>query len=161
MRYFVTATGLVLATLGLIACGPGSLDDSAVPPQRWNLPEVVYTDDGRPDPSILAERQILHRGVGTQPQGLDPHITEGVPSSAVQRDLFESLVVRAPDGSIIPGGAERWEVSEDGLVWTFFLREGARWSNGDDLTAHDWLYSFRRAVNPAPVRALRFCSSPF
>ncbi len=148
MRYLVTLYCLVLGALGLVACGPGSMEEPDVPVQRWNLPEVVYTEDGRPDPSILADRQILHRGVGTQPQGLDPQITEGVPSSTVQRDLFESLVVRAPDGSIIPGGARRWEVSEDGLYWTFHLRENARWSNGDALDAHDWLYSFRRAVDP-------------
>ncbi|MFW5816614.1 MAG: peptide ABC transporter substrate-binding protein, partial [Wenzhouxiangella sp.] len=75
-------------------------------------------------------------------------ITEGVPSTHVQRDLFESLVVRSPDGRIIPGAAGRWEVSEDGLTWTFFLREDARWSNGDALTANDWLFSLRRAVDP-------------
>lgn len=147
MRYLVTLS-ISLFALSLAACGSDPADDLSEPVQRWNLPEVVYTEDGRPDPSILAERQVLRRGVGSQPQGLDPHITEGVPSSTVQRDLFESLVVRAPNGSIIPGGAERWEVSEDGLVWTFYLRQDARWSNGDDLNAHDWLYSFRRAVDP-------------
>ncbi|MEE4637948.1 MAG: ABC transporter substrate-binding protein, partial [Wenzhouxiangella sp.] len=148
MRNFVTASGLALLVLLLGACGAESDKDSAEPAARWNLPEVVYTEDGLPDPSILAPVQILHRGNGTQPQGLDPHITEGVPSTHVQRDLFESLVVRSADGRIIPGAAERWEVSEDGLTWTFYLRQDARWSNGDALTAQDWLFSLRRAVDP-------------
>ncbi|TVS11007.1 MAG: oligopeptide ABC transporter substrate-binding protein OppA, partial [Wenzhouxiangella sp.] len=131
----------------LAACASQSGDDAPVV-ERWNLPEVIYTEDGRPDPSILAPVQVLHRGNGTQPQGLDPHVTEGVPSSNVQRDLFEGLITRAPDGSLIPGVAERWEISEDGMTWTFFLRENARWSNGDPMTADDWLFSFRRIVNP-------------
>lgn len=141
--------GLVaLLSLFLVACASEPEDQGPVPP-RWNLPELVFNENGLPDASILAPVQILHRGNGTQPEGLDPHLTESVPSSNVQRDLFEGLVTRAADGSVIPGVAERWEVSEDGMTWTFFLRENARWSNGDPLTAEDWLFSFRRVVNPA------------
>ncbi|MFP4207433.1 MAG: peptide ABC transporter substrate-binding protein [Wenzhouxiangella sp.] len=149
MNTRLTASCLALLVAALAGCAGQGDEDTGPAPPRWNLPEVVYTDDGLPDPSILAPVQILHRGNGTQPQGLDPHITEGVPSTHVQRDLFESLVVRSPDGRIIPGAAGRWEVSEDGLTWTFFLREDARWSNGDALTAQDWLFSLRRAVDPA------------
>jgi oligopeptide transport system substrate-binding protein len=145
----VTASSLALLVLVLVGCGSETAEESASTSPRWNLPEVVLTEDGLPDPSILAPVQILHRGNGTQPQGLDPHITEGVPSTHVQRDLFESLVVRAADGRIIPGAASGWEVSEDGLRWTFFLREESRWSNGEPMTAEDWLFSLRRAVNPA------------
>jgi len=148
-RCVLTIGALVLVTLLLSACNSESDLDAVEPVQRWNLPEVVYTEDGRPDPSILASEQVLHRGNGTQPDGLDPHVTEGVPSSTIQRDLFEGLVVRGADGHIIPGGAESWEVSEDGLTWTFSLRADARWSNGDPITAEDWLYSFRRVVDPA------------
>jgi len=142
---------LAIPFLVLMTACSGDRDDAGdgPPPTRWNLPEVVFTEDGRPDPSILAPVQILHRGNGTQPQGLDPHVTEGVPSSNIQRDLFEGLIARAADSSIIPGVAERWEISEDGLVWTFFLREDARWSNGEQMTAEDWLFSFRRIVDPA------------
>ena len=149
MRYLVTIPALLMLALVLSACGERAEPESDVPVQRWNLPEVIFTEDGRPDPSILAPVQVLHRGNGTQPQGLDPHVTEGVPSSNVQRDLFEGLLSRAADSSIIPGVAERWEISEDGFTWTFFLRENARWSNGDVMTAEDWLFSFRRIVNPA------------
>ncbi len=150
MNKCVTASGLALLVLLLAGCNQNAaIDDAPSPAQRWNLPEVVYTEDGMPDPSILAPVQILHRGNGTQPQGLDPHITEGVPSTHVQRDLFESLAVRSADGRIIPGAAERWEVSEDGLTWTFYLRPEARWSNGEAITSSDWVYSLRRAVTPA------------
>jgi oligopeptide transport system substrate-binding protein len=127
---------------------------------RWNLPEVIYTAEGRPDPSILAPIQILHRGNGAQPQGLDPHLTEGVPSANIQRDLFESLVVEAADGSLVPGNAERWDVSEDGLVYIFHLRRNARWSNGDPVTAGDWVFSLRRAVTPATGSKYSMILSP-
>jgi oligopeptide transport system substrate-binding protein len=141
-------------------CGRTEPAPGAEPPPRWNLPELRFTPDGRPDPSILAPVQILHRGNGAQPQGLDPHLTEGVPSANVQRDLFESLVVEAPDGSSVPGNAERWDISEDGLTYTFHLRQNARWSNGDPVTANDWVYSLRRAVTPATGSRYSMILSP-
>ncbi len=150
MRPLTKAALAALILSLLVACTSGHDDgDDGPPPARWNLPELAFTADGRPDPAILAPVQVLHRGNGSQPQGLDPHITEGIPSSNVQRDLFEGLLARAADSSIIPGAAERWEVSEDGMSWTFYLRENARWSNGDRMTAEDWRYSFRRIVDPA------------
>ena len=63
--------------------------------------------------------------------------------------LFEGLVNFAPDGrTILPGAAERWDVSPDGRTYTFHLRPGLKWSNGDPLTSADFLYSFRRIVEP-------------
>lgn len=103
----------------------------------------------RPDPERLAALQVMHRGNNSNPEGLDPHRTEGVATSNVQRDLFEGLTAEAPDGSIVPGAAESWVISEDGLRYTFRLRAKARWSNGDPVSADDWVFSFRRSVDPA------------
>ncbi len=142
-------SALVLSLLlCLSACGRSG-EDTGPAPARWNIPELRFTPEGRPDPAILAPIQIMHRGNGSQPQGLDPHLTEGVPSAHVQRDLFEALVVEAPDGRPAPGNAERWDISEDGTVYTFHLRRNARWSNGDPVIADHWVFSMRRAVNPA------------
>jgi len=96
----------------------------------------------------LAEQQVLHRGNGAEPQTLDPHRAEGVPSSHILRDLFEGLTAEAPDGTLIPGVAESWNVSSDGKIYTFQLRRDARWSNGDPLNATDFVYGFRRSVDP-------------
>ena len=85
---------------------------------------------------------------GTEPQTLDPHRAEGVPSSNILRDLFEGLVAEAPDGQLIPGAAESWEISEDGLTYTFTMRPDGRWSNGDLVTARDFEYGLRRSVDP-------------
>ena len=93
---------------------------------------------------------ILHYGNGTEPQGLDPHIVTGVPENRIIRALFEGLAVKNPwTLEPEPGVAERWEVSDDGLVVTFFINPQARWSNGDPVTAHDYVWSWRRALSPA------------
>jgi oligopeptide transport system substrate-binding protein len=96
----------------------------------------------------LATLQVLHKGNGAEPQTLDPHRAEGVPSSNILRDLFEGLVAEAPDGTLIPGTARRWEVSADGKTYTFELRKDARWSNGDPVTAGDFVFGLRRSVDP-------------
>lgn len=102
-----------------------------------------------PPPDVqLAEQQILRRGNGTEPQSLDPQIAEDTASSYIQRDLFEGLIAEAPNGDLVPGVAERWEISEDRLRYTFYLRKDARWSNGDPVTAHDFVFSWRRLVDP-------------
>ncbi len=145
MRRLAALGALLIA--GLVAC---SGDDTGPAGPRFpDLAAPAYLADGRIDPAVLADRQVLHRGNGSQPQTLDPHLGEGVPSSHVIRDLFEGLVTKAPDGSIIPGQAESWTVSDDGTVYTFRLRDGLLWSNGEPLTAADFVYAFRRAVDPA------------
>lgn len=99
----------------------------------------------------LANEQVLHKGNETEPQTLDPHRAQGVPEGNILRDLYESLVMEAPDGELIPGAARAWTLSDDGLVYTFLLQPGSYWSNGDPVTASDWVFSFRRAVDPATL----------
>ena len=74
--------------------------------------------------------------------------------------MYEGLVIFAPDGQITGGAAQSWEISADGLQYTFQLRSGLRWSNGDDLTAADFVYSFRRLVNPATKSPYAFLAFP-
>lgn len=92
---------------------------------------------------------VLRRGNGPEPEALNPHNARTDAAFNISRDLFEGLTTHDPDGKIVPGVAESWEVSDDGLTYTFTLREDARWSNGDPLTAEDFVYSFRRLVDPA------------
>ncbi|MCW8331681.1 ABC transporter substrate-binding protein [Photobacterium sp. SDRW27] len=96
----------------------------------------------------LAAKQELVRGNGTEVASLDPHKTEGVPESHVIRDLLEGLVNQDENGNTVPGVAESWETT-DNRTFTFHLRKDAKWSNGDPVTAHDFVYSFKRAVDPA------------
>lgn len=96
----------------------------------------------------LAREQVLHKGNGPEPEALDPHRAEGVNTANILRDIYEGLTIEAPDGAVIPGVAERWEISDDGKTYTFHLRTNARWSNGDALTAQDFVYSLRRSADP-------------
>lgn len=108
----------------------------------------------------LAAEQVLHWGNGAEPQGLDPHKSEGVPGSNIQRDLFDGLINEAPNGDLVPGGAASWEMNADGTVYTFNLRENARWSNGDPVTATDWVYGLRRSVDPITGSRYTFILEP-
>ncbi|MFK7974870.1 MAG: ABC transporter substrate-binding protein [Halioglobus sp.] len=93
---------------------------------------------------------VLHYGNGSEPQGLDPHIVTGIPENHIVRALFEGLAVKNPY-TLEPeaGVAESWEISEDGLQIVFRLNPEARWSNGDPMSAHDYVWSWQRALNPA------------
>ncbi len=94
--------------------------------------------------------QIIHLGNGAEPRDLDPTIAVSTTESRILTALYEGLVNYSPDArSVLPGAAERWDISPDGKVYTFHLRGGLKWSNGDPLTSADFLYSFRRLLEPA------------
>jgi oligopeptide transport system substrate-binding protein len=94
--------------------------------------------------------QILHRGIGVELSDLDPHLATGTTEYSVLSALLEGLVSEDPvDLHPVPGVAEGWEVSPDGLIYTFHLRANARWSNGEPVTAADFIASFHRMLTPA------------
>lgn len=95
----------------------------------------------------LAKEQELVRGNDAEAATLNPLQAEGMPEMHVIRDLFEGLVIQDEFGNVIPGTAERWS-NQDNQVYTFYLRQDAKWSNGDPVTANDFIYSLRRAVDP-------------
>ena len=95
------------------------------------------------------DEKILHFGLGSEPQYLDPHLANSVSAHNVIIALIEGLVSEDPKTlKPVPGVAEKWDISEDGLVYTFHLRKNAKWSNGDTVTAHDFVYSYKRILNP-------------
>ena len=99
--------------------------------------------------SALKE-QILYFGNGTEPKDLDPHTVTGVPESHILMALLEGLVMRHPEGlDPLPAVAESWTISEDGKTYTFTLRENAVWSNGDQVTASDFVWAWERMLTPA------------
>ena len=93
---------------------------------------------------------ILHIGNGDEPRELDPHVVTGSIEHNLCMALLEGLLGLDPENlNIVPGVARAWQVSEDGKTYRFHLREDAKWSNGDPVTAADFLYSWRRALLPA------------
>ncbi len=99
--------------------------------------------------SLASAQSVLYRGNDTDPATLDQHRTSTVAEANLLRDLYEGLVTNDPAGAVIPAVAESWEISEGGDVYTFHLRPDAKWSNGDPVTSDDFLFSFRRIMDPA------------
>jgi oligopeptide transport system substrate-binding protein len=91
----------------------------------------------------------LRRGNGPEPDSLDPQRARTDSALNVLRDVFEGLTAVGADGSPVPAAASSWDVSPDGLTYTFHLREGLHWSNGDAVVAQDFVNGMRRLVDPA------------
>ena len=140
---------LVAFSLMLLASCRDQDGGFAPPREKRDQPvALVLLEDGRPHPAVLAQDQTVTRGNGEEPQTLDPHQAEGVPAANILRDLFEGLTTEAPDGDIIPGAAIRWNISRNAKTYTFYLRRDMKWSNGDPVTADDFVFSLRRAASP-------------
>lgn len=91
---------------------------------------------------------VFHRGNDGDPETLDAHKTSTVSEAHLLRDLSEGLVIHNMKGEVVPGAAESWTTSPDGRTYSFTLRDNARWSNGDPVTAADFVFSLRRMINP-------------
>lgn len=126
---------LLLASLALFsACG--KREKTAAPASTGTAPVAA-----------TAGKKILLYGNGAEPQDLDPQTITGTPEARLCTAFFEGLVAQHPDGNgLEPGVAERWEISNDGLIYTFHLRANAKWSNGDPVTAHDFVGSAKRLL---------------
>ncbi|MGO4938120.1 peptide ABC transporter substrate-binding protein [Fundicoccus sp. Sow4_H7] len=94
------------------------------------------------------DEQVLNLAIGSEPPTIDPALATDSTSGAIIKNVFEGLTHIDAEATIQPGVAESWEVSEDGLVYTFTLREGATWSNGDPVTANDFEFAWKRVLNP-------------
>lgn len=94
----------------------------------------------------LATTQELVRANGYEPATLDPNLAESNVEFYIFNDLFEGLLRVGKNGEVIPALATQWE--NQGNVWTFHLRPEAKWSNGDPLTAEDFVFSWRRLTDP-------------
>ena len=86
--------------------------------------------------------------LGSNPETLDPALNNAIDGANTLITVFEPLLLIDENNEVIPGQAESYTVSEDGLVWTFTMRDGLKWSDGSDLTAKDFEYSFKRLAAP-------------
>jgi len=126
------------------ACGDGS-HGTATPPAPATSTLIVGPG--------LATEQALRRSLDDEPRSMDPLLTNDVPGQRVMDDLFEGLTTLDVSGKVTGGVASSWETSADGLTWVFHLRPQARWSNGAPLTAGDFVYAWRREVDPKTAAA--------
>lgn len=121
-KLIVLLVALAMVVVPMTACSSGSSDSSA-------------------------EKQLVVQ-VGPNPETLDPALNSAVDGANTILHMFEGLLVVDQDGKIAPGCAETWEQSDDGLTWTFHLRDGLKWSDDTDLTANDFVYSWKRICDP-------------
>lgn len=156
---------LLAATMvfGLTACGGNgnnasneadnaaettdNADDAAQPAETEAEEPAESTDDAQSETASTGEK-ILSVQVGPNPETIDPALNSAVDGGNMLLHSFECLLAVDKDGTLIPGQAESWETSEDGLTWTFHLRAGLKWSDGSDLTANDFVYSWKRVCDP-------------
>ena len=95
------------------------------------------------------DSQELFIGIGSEPEGLDPHLVSGVTEHYVLLSLFEGLTTVHPETlEILPGVAASWDIADDGLSYIFYLDPKAKWSNGDSLRASDFVFSYERILSP-------------
>lgn len=95
------------------------------------------------------QTQEIYIGIGTEPSGLDPQLTTGATEHSVMTAFLEGLTTLDPETmQVRPGVARSWHISDDGLTYTFHFDPKARWSNGDPVTAQDFLFSFERILTP-------------
>ena len=92
---------------------------------------------------------VYNRANSGEPETLDTHKTSTVQEAHILRDMLEGLVTYNAKGEAVPGQAEKWEIGDDGKTYRFTLRNGLKWSNGDPVTAEDFVYSYRRIMDPA------------
>ncbi|BBH53391.1 peptide ABC transporter substrate-binding protein [Fluviispira sanaruensis] len=104
----------------------------------------------------LAKKQVFNKGNGAELPTLDTQKTEDKQGNNVAIDLFEGLVRDNNEGAVVPAGAEKWDISADGLTYTFHLRKNAKWSNGDPVTAHDYVFGMQRLADPKVASTYSF-----
>ncbi|GAB4254154.1 MAG: oligopeptide ABC transporter substrate-binding protein OppA [Thermoleophilia bacterium] len=141
---------LVLALVvafGLLAVGCG--EDETEGEAETTTEEGTDTTEGEePAEGELAEDQTLTVEIASEPPSLDPNLATDTTSSLIINNIFEGLVRLDENGDAQPGAAESWEVSEDGLTYTFHLREDDAWTNGDPVTSEDFKNSWLRILAP-------------
>ena len=137
---FMPSALLLALGAALVGCGG---NDKAATTTEANKQDAAAA----PAAGDLAEKQEIVINNSAEPESLDPHKVSGVPESNILRQMLVGLTTTDTEGNTVPGMATEWS-SEDNKVWVFKLRD-AKWSNGDPVTAHDFVYSFRRVVDPA------------
>ena len=127
---------------GLAGCGSSAVKETTAASDN-NQTTAESTEAG----STTGEK-ILKVQVGPDPETVDPALNSAIDGGNMILHAFEGLLTLDENGQLKEGQAESWETSEDGLTWTFHLRDGLKWSDGTDLTAKDFVYSWQRVCDP-------------
>ena len=135
-RNFLKVAGVSAAALGLAACGGSKSGSTATSGST-----AGSTAGGTNTAGFTVQ-------YGSNPETLDPALNSAIDGANTIITIFEPLLLINENNEVVGGQAESWETSEDGLTWTFTMRDGLKWSDGTDLNAKDFEYSFKRMVDP-------------
>ena len=138
-RNFLKVAGVGAAALGLAACGGSKSGSTATS-------GTASSAAGSSTGSINTAGFTVQ--YGSNPETLDPALNSAVDGGNTVITVFETLLIINENNEAVPGQAESWTTSEDGLTWTFTMRDGLKWSDGSELNAKDFEYSFKRMANP-------------
>lgn len=142
----------VTMVIGLTACGGSDAgsNDAAGTTESTESTETAETTTSTESTEAASTEgaKILSVQVGPDPETIDPALNSAVDGGNMLLHAFECLLTVDESGNLAPGQAETWETSEDGLTWTFHLRDGLKWSDGSALTANDFVYSWKRVCDP-------------
>lgn len=138
---------LLVATmvLGLAACGSKEAETKSA--ETTESAESAESGETAAPAEATGEKELKVQ-IGPNPETMDPALNSAVDGGNMLLEVSECLLIVDKDGQLQPGQAESWETSEDGLTWTFHLRDGLKWSDGSDLTAKDFEYSWKRVCDP-------------
>ncbi|MBR1877167.1 MAG: peptide ABC transporter substrate-binding protein [Lachnospiraceae bacterium] len=146
----ILLTTVMTASIMLSGCGQSGAASGAA--QGAAGEAAAGSDEGGADASAKAETtadgSTLNVQVGPSPETIDPALNSAVDGANMILHAFEGLLKFDKDNNVVEGLAESYEVSDDGLTWTFHLRDGLKWSDGSDLTADDFVYSWKRVADP-------------
>ncbi len=145
----VLALGLVCSTV-LTGCGGGNAEtqpQTIAAPTTEAATEAATTEAAQAETEANGAQEMVFV-LSNEPDGIDPGVTNNSFASTFLVNCFEGLVTYDATGTVVPGNAESWDISEDGTVYTFHLRDGLKWSDGTDLTAEDYVYALQRVLNP-------------
>ena len=123
-------------------------------PEDTEEPKQEETKENVQEPTT-EEEMIFTWNLGSEPKTLDPQLNSASDGGHVINNTFEGLM-REVKGKLVPATAESYEVSDDGLTYTFKIREDAKWSDGKPVTAHDFEYAWKRALNPETASEYAF-----
>ncbi|PCG20312.1 peptide ABC transporter substrate-binding protein [Brachyspira sp. G79] len=104
--------------------------------------------------------ESIRVSIGAEPQSIDPSFLSAIDSMIYAAHVFEGLTTKDKDNNLVGGVAESWDISDDGLTMTFHLRDNAKWSDGKDVTASEFVYSFRRLADPKTASSYSFLITP-
>ena len=144
------ALSLLLAAcmvFGLAACGSSSAPEASTENATTSTGTETNQAADAATTVSTGEKELAVQ-IGPDPETIDPALNSAVDGGNMLLHSHECLLIIDQDGKLQPGQAESYEVSEDGLTWTFHLREGLKWSDGSDLTANDFVYSWKRVCDP-------------